>query len=135
MNLYNRFSAAAVITPKGQEYILDHANEIAEQQTKITVADKPTNAAMTIYELQKQLTQKGLRLPQYRYGWLYGFLLGRKLIKVQRKKGNANVYMASASAEKAGWLANKLNAYKYISSVIVTPAGVEHITELVRKEN
>lgn len=126
---------AAIITPKGQDYIFDRAGEIANQQIKIAVADKPTETAMTIHELQKRLTQKGLRLPQYRHGWLYGFLLGRKLIKVQRKKGNANVYMASASAEKAGWLANKLNAYKYITSAIVTPAGAEYITELVRKES
>ena len=43
--------------------------------------------------------------------------------------------MASAAALKSGWLINKLNAQGYTSSVIVTPAGAEYITELVKKEN
>ena len=129
----NRITAA-IITPKGQEYILDHISEFANQQTKITPHCKPSE--MTIRVLQSKLTREGLQLHPYAgTNWLYEFMNAKKLIKAYRKKSYANVYMATPVSLKNEWLINKLNAQGYVSSVIVTPVGVKYITELVEKES
>ena len=125
---------AAIITPKGQEYIIEHVGEIANQQTKIVTRDKPTDTAMTLRELQSRLTREGFRLVSYKGNWLYEFMNAKKLIKVYRDKGYASVYMASPVSLKAGWLVNKLNAQGYISSAIVTPSGADYISNLVKAE-
>ena len=125
---------AAIITPKGQEYIIEHVGEFANQQTKIATRDKPTDTAMTLRELQSRLTREGFRLVSYKGNWLYEFMNAKKLIKVYRNKGYASVYMASSVSLKAGWLINKLNAQGYISSVIVTSAGADYISNLVKAE-
>ena len=139
-----------VITPRGQEYILERSDATMNQQTKFIaplpditmVPDRLSSSgkeAMTIRDLQKRLLLLGYRRPYCGQNWLYSFLVEQNMIKAIGKKHgtktNSNIYTATPPALANGWLIIKLNAKHYISSVIVTPVGAEYITELVKKEN
>jgi len=124
---------APVITPKGQDYILDNIGGFANQQTKVT-APAESASAMSILKLQGKLNRDGLKVAGYQGQWLFEFLKAKKLIKACGHKGKASVYSATPAAVKNGWFVNMRNKSGYISSTAVTPSGVEHITSLVKAE-